>query len=139
MDNNIEFTEEELLRRKEERKRARRKRKIKIMIGYLILLVVFVAAGLSIVGILSKNGDDVAVPEVIKEFVEKYPEAEEYADNYGKYYNKDLKMNVSSEMKERDIPLLYSGTKDGDIKSMATDTSARRVAARPASQWLPAA
>ena len=111
MDNNIEFNEEELLRRKEERKHARRKRRLKLMIGYLILLVVFVAAGLGIVGILSKNGDDVAVPEVIKEFVEKYPEAEEYANNYGKYYNKDLKMNVSSEMKERDIPLFIQWDK----------------------------
>ena len=106
--------EEDLLRRKAERAAAKKKRLVKVFFRYLLLFIVLDVIGLCVASIFKKNTEtyeNVAVPEVIKEFVKKYPEAAEYADNYGKYHAKDLKMDVSSEMKDRDIPLFIQWDK----------------------------
>ncbi|MCR4896322.1 MAG: C39 family peptidase [Lachnospiraceae bacterium] len=55
--------------------------------------------------------DTAGVPRNIVSFGEKYPEAWEYVENYNKYANADLDMDVSRELAESDIPLFIQWDK----------------------------
>jgi hypothetical protein len=55
--------------------------------------------------------DTAGVPDNIVSFGEKYPEAWEYVENYNKYANADLDMDVSRELAESDIPLFIQWDK----------------------------
>ncbi len=48
---------------------------------------------------------DVAVPDNILEFVDKYPEAQPFADDYQKYYNKKIAINIEEDLDGSEIPL----------------------------------
>jgi hypothetical protein len=51
------------------------------------------------------------VPEDVVEFAKKYPEARSYAWNFKKYADEDFDMDVSKEMREREIPLFIQWDK----------------------------
>lgn len=51
------------------------------------------------------------IPENVREFGEKYPEAKEYVRNFNKYKDTDFDMDVTSEMRKQDIPLFIQWDK----------------------------
>ncbi len=51
------------------------------------------------------------IPENVIEFGEKYPEAKEYVQNFTKYADKDLDMDVTAEMSASEIPLFIQWDK----------------------------
>ena len=86
-----------------------------------LLPVCIAGAALICVGIFAihslRHSYPEEVPYIIREFVQKYPEASEYADHYPEYCDKDFDMDVSAEMAEKDIPLFIQWDKRWGYKN----------------------
>ncbi len=89
-------------------RRRKRKNSRKRLITGVVCTVLILVLGCSVLG----NGKTVTeIPEALLEFAEKYPEAEDFVNNYPQLKDKEFTINLKREVKKSDIPLFIQWDK----------------------------
>lgn len=100
-------------------RRKRRKKKLlhkSVPIVSLILLTILFSTFKN-----SIQEANIEIPNSILEFVEKYPEAQPFADNYAKYHDADCKIDIKKDIKRSSIPLFIQWDKRWGYKSYGSN------------------